>query len=101
MVEKYGTLFGSEKQDLIPLTSTRFLECCGEVAVAHLLLEQALIALEKSKDLPEDHPDYCFYRGKVETANFFARNFLPNLYARRKSFELEDLSAVQIREEWM
>jgi len=87
--------------DLVPLTATAFLDCCGEVAVAYLLLQQADIALQKVEGLSEDHRDYQFYMGKVATAQFFARNFLPAIKGRMRVVEVGDLTAATVNEEWI
>ncbi|MEW6529965.1 MAG: acyl-CoA dehydrogenase [Thermodesulfobacteriota bacterium] len=95
---KYRFYLRSDNADFVPLTSTRFLDCCAEVAISHLLLEQALLAEQQGDGLNADHPDSLFYRGKIETAHYYVRNFLPNVFGRAKMFQLEDLSAVTIEE---
>jgi hypothetical protein len=82
---------------LIPLTSTRFLDCMVEVAIAHLLLEQGLIAIHKlGGDC--DETDACFYRGKVETVRHYLCNFLPQVFGCARIIRMEDTSAVDIEE---
>ncbi|MCD6571316.1 MAG: acyl-CoA dehydrogenase [Deltaproteobacteria bacterium] len=95
----YADYLKEGKVALIPLTSTRFLDCCAEVAISYLLLEQALISLKRLDGLGPDHFDYPFYRGKIETARYYVRNFLPNVFGRAKSIKLEDMSAINIAEE--
>jgi len=97
MVSVYAGVEGEDGL-LLPLTSTRFLDCCGEAAIAHLLLEQGVIASEKLKGVKEDHVDYDFYQGKIATARFFAMNFLPNIKGRRRIVEMKDLTAVKMPE---
>ena len=43
--------FQGEKIRLVPLTATRFLDCFSEVLMAHLMLEQGLVAREQLKDV--------------------------------------------------
>lgn len=100
MRNKYALYFqDKDKIDLVPLTSTRFLDCCAEVAISHLLLEQALIAAEKNKKLEPGQSDYDFYSGKIETARYYVRNFLPNVFGRKRMFDLEDKTPANLREE--
>jgi 3-(methylthio)propanoyl-CoA dehydrogenase len=95
---RLSQFFNNNDTRLICLFSTRFLDCCAEVAISHLLMEQALIALEKSKNVRTDHPDYFFYRGKIATARYYLKNFLPGVFGRARMFQLEDLSATDIPE---
>ena len=93
---KYMTWFSEGKLKLIPLSSTRFLMCMGEVCVAKLLLEQALIARNKLAGVDAASADGIFYKGKVETAKFYCRNTLTNVFSRHASLLTEDTSAVDI-----
>ena len=96
---KYMQYFQEGRLSLIPLSSTRFLECFAETAMAHLMLEQGLIAREKLSGIEEDSADGIFYRGKIETAKYFCRNILPNVFARHTAFQQEDTSAIDIPEQ--
>lgn len=99
MSVKYGQYLKEGKFDNVALTSTKFLDCCAEVAIGHLLLEQSLIAAAKLKELtPEDY-DSRFYRSKIATARYYVKNFVPNVYSRKKIFDLEDTTALDIAEE--
>jgi hypothetical protein len=88
------------KLDLVALTSTRFLDCMAEVAIAHLLLEQALIACAKLADGTCIEADTCFYQGKVQTVRYYILNFLPQVFGRARVIKMEDSSAMNIQEEW-
>jgi hypothetical protein len=88
-----------EKVRLIPLFATRFLDNFSEVFMGQLILEQALIARAKLKDVAPDSADGYFYRGKIESARYFLRNTVVNVLSRHKTFELEDTSAIDIPEE--
>jgi alkylation response protein AidB-like acyl-CoA dehydrogenase len=94
----YGKYFMEGKIDLIPLTSTRYLDCMAEVAIAHLLLEQARIAVGKLEEGARHQGDEFFYRGKVETAKYYVRNFLPQVFSRARIIRQEDMTALQIPE---
>jgi alkylation response protein AidB-like acyl-CoA dehydrogenase len=84
---------------LIPLNSTRFLDCFAEVVMGQLMLEQGLIAREKSKEVDPGSADGLFYKGKIETARFFCRNIMTNVFARETAMKIQDTSALDIPEE--
>ncbi len=96
---RYMGYFQQGRPQLIALTATRFLECLGEVLTAQVLLEQALIAQEGLAAVAVDSGDGVFYRGKVETAKYFCRNILVNVFARHVSLGQEDTSAIDIPEQ--
>jgi len=76
-----------------PLSSaTPFLELCGHATLAHILLEQAVIAQQKIADGKDD----VFYRNKIRTAKFFAYHILPFVQMRAKEILSEDLSAMEM-----
>ncbi|MBF0529404.1 MAG: acyl-CoA dehydrogenase [Deltaproteobacteria bacterium] len=95
---QYVQYFQDGRLRLIPLTSTRFLDCMAEVEFARLLLEQALIARTKLADVGAGSADDMYYRGKIETAKYFCRNTLVNVFSRHMSLETEDTSALDIPE---
>jgi len=96
---RYMQYFQDGKTPMVGLTSTRFLECFSEVLLAQLILEQGIIARDKLKEVDASSADGIFYRGKMETARYFCRNILPNVFARHMSLEQEDTSALDIPEE--
>ncbi|MFA6412105.1 MAG: acyl-CoA dehydrogenase [Syntrophales bacterium] len=98
-IAEYYRSLSTDKRDLIPLSSTRFLECCSETAIAHLLLEQAMVAQEKMQILGKDHSDNAFYQGKVLTAQYYVRNIMINVFSREKAIRLADRSPLEIPEE--
>ena len=83
---------------LIPLSCVYFLESFAETVLAHYILEQGLIALEKLGGVDPDSADGVFYRGKKETAKFFCRNILPGVFARHTALQQEDTSALDMPE---
>ena len=99
MSGRYGEYLKSGRFDLIALTSTQFLDCCAELAIGHLLLEQALIAEAKLKGLGAEHHESPFYRSKAGTARYYLRNFVPNIMGRKHIFDLEDTTAADIAED--
>ena len=96
---RYMQYFKEKRLRLIPLSSNNFLDCFAETAMAQLILEQGLIAREKLAGVQAGSADGIFYRGKVETAKYFCRNILPNVFSRHMSFVQEDTSALDIPEE--
>ena len=96
---RYMQYFQSGKPRLIALTATRFLECFTETLMAQLMLEQGMIAREKLKSVDAKSADGTFYRGKIETARYFCRNILTNVFARHMSLQQEDASALDIPED--
>jgi alkylation response protein AidB-like acyl-CoA dehydrogenase len=96
---RYMQYFQGGKPALIALSATRFLECFSEVLMGQLILEQGLLARDRLQEVDADSSDGIFYRGKVETAKYFCRNILTNVFARHMSLQQEDTSAVDIPEE--
>ncbi len=96
---RYLQYFKEGRLALIPLTSTRFLECFSETLMAQLMLEQGLTARKKGAGVDPGSADGIFYRGKMETAKYFCRNILTNVFARHMALQQEDISAVDIPEE--
>lgn len=87
------------KHRLIPLNSSRFLECFAELLIGSLFLEQAVISFRKLRELESGSADAIFYKAKVMTAKYFINNILPNVFARQQVIQLEDTSALDIMEE--
>ncbi|MBI5583835.1 MAG: acyl-CoA dehydrogenase C-terminal domain-containing protein [Deltaproteobacteria bacterium] len=97
----YARYLKEGKMGLIPLTATRFLDSMAEVAIAHLLLDQGLIAAGKLSRGNCGEADTRFYRGKIETVHYYLRNFLPQVFGRARIIRLADTSAMDINEEWL
>ncbi|MCX5852875.1 MAG: acyl-CoA dehydrogenase [Deltaproteobacteria bacterium] len=95
----YDSLLKEGKPDLVPLTATRFLDCVAEVAIAHLLMEQALLVDDKLRNPATDPADRAFYEGKIHTAGYYLNNFLPQVFGRARIIKLQNDSAVRIPED--
>jgi hypothetical protein len=95
---RFMNYFQSGKAQMIALNATRFLECFSESVMGYAILEQGLIARDKLQGVSPDSSDGIFYRGKMETARYFCRNILTQTFARHRSLELEDTSALDIPE---
>jgi alkylation response protein AidB-like acyl-CoA dehydrogenase len=73
----------------VGLASVRFLLAVGDLLIGWRLLAQADVAHAALSDSPSVS-DEAFYRGKIATAAFFAKNMLPNLAAVRRIIESTD-----------
>ena len=93
------------------LNACPYLEMFGDVTVAFLLLEQAVIAQEKfdaicsekgadseeaRKSLCEEDAEAKFYWGKLCSAEFFTTQILPRVNARAESIESGSRSALEV-----
>jgi hypothetical protein len=65
----------------VGLASVRFLLAVGDLLIGWRLLAQADVAHAALAAASAD--DEAFYQGKIATAQFFAKNMLPNLTALR------------------
>lgn len=80
----------------VPLHANRFLEMVAELVVSWLLLEGAVIALEKQTNLTKDHSDFYFYEGKKHSAVYYANVFLPEVIAKSKVMQTEASTPLDI-----
>jgi len=84
----------------VGLNATRLLMASGDVVTGWLLLRQAEVAYEAlSRPTPPGARDQAFYRGKVASAKWFARNVLPGLSGQRTLAESVDLDLMDLAEE--
>jgi len=84
------------KIELVPLVANRFLMMMSQLAVGWLLLDAAVIAEKAAEGLSETHPDRAFYQGKRFSAQWFARNVLPQVKHGLEIITLEDNTANEI-----
>ena len=80
---------------LVGLNTSRCLMAVGDVITAWLLLRQGDIASAK---LPNAGKDSDFYSGKIASAKFFVRNYLPHITADRNIVDATDNSIMEIAE---
>ncbi|OGP97844.1 MAG: acyl-CoA dehydrogenase [Deltaproteobacteria bacterium RBG_19FT_COMBO_52_11] len=93
------------------LNAYPYLELFGEVELAYLLIDQAIIAQNKLRAIfqnagattdeakakvIDDQADAAFYSGKVYTADFFASNILPKVQATAMTILGGNRSALNI-----
>ena len=90
--------FVSGKIDQVTLVASPFLEALAEVAVAHLLLEAAVLAETRlgrdEKTLSSE--DVEFYRGKILAARYFVSYVLPQMHARVSAIVTGDRSPLDM-----
>lgn len=84
---------GDKNEEKILLSATAFLEMLGHIAVAHVLLEQAVIACEKISSNYHD----VFYQDKLHTTKFFISHVLPQVFVQEQIILNEDSSAMQMK----
>lgn len=98
MAAKIRDFSQKDQPRLAPFYATRFLKCVAELFMSQLLLEQGLIAREKFEGIKSETADGIFYKGKMETARYFCRNMLPNIFGRLVAASQADSSALDIPE---
>lgn len=87
------------KIQFMPLFATRILHATAKLYCSYVILDQALVAQNKIKELGEDHYDYPFYRGKVEAARYYVNNVLPDVMTLAEVIKKGDASVLDIPED--
>ncbi|WP_276619827.1 acyl-CoA dehydrogenase C-terminal domain-containing protein [Syntrophomonas wolfei] len=82
------------KLGLIPTFAKRILMASAELLGGKLLLEQALIADKKAKELGKDHYEYKFYAGKVAAARYYLLNEVPHVANVAEIVKIADTSVL-------
>jgi hypothetical protein len=85
--------------DQTALAANRVLEALAELSVGWLLLEGAVIADARLKEVAPSAPDHAFYTGKCHAALYFALNVLPAVANKAEILKREDRSALDIPDE--
>lgn len=94
-----GGYLGSGKMSYLGVYATRILHATAKLGCGYLILDQALIAAAKIKELGTDHFDYAFYKGKVEAAKYYVRNIVPEVGDFAAKIKAGDDSILEIPEE--
>jgi alkylation response protein AidB-like acyl-CoA dehydrogenase len=81
----------------VGLGSVRFLMSVGDLVLGWLLLEQSAVA-NAALDNGAAGDDRNFYDGKIATASFFAKNFLPLLTSTRLVIDTIDNEVMELDE---
>ncbi len=79
-MQKTAMAFYMEQRfDMLPLYATRILHSTSKLYCGALIMDQALLASAKLAATDREHPDYAFYKGKVEAARYYVRNIVPEI----------------------
>jgi alkylation response protein AidB-like acyl-CoA dehydrogenase len=81
----------------VGLGSVRFLMSVGDLVLGWLLLKQSAVAIQ-ALDNGASGDDRNFYDGKIATASFFAKNFLPLLTSTRLVIDTIDNEVMELDE---
>lgn len=87
------------KIPMMPLYSTRILHATAMLYCGILIMDQALLAARKLKELGEDHYDANFKIGKIASARFYIMNVVPQIFTIKKVLETGDSTAIDIPDE--
>jgi alkylation response protein AidB-like acyl-CoA dehydrogenase len=75
-----------------------FMEVCGDVVMAWLLLWRAAVAAQKLANKPKKK-DTAFYEGQIKSAEFFIYSILPITIGKMKAILTTNGAAVEIAED--
>jgi hypothetical protein len=81
---------------MMPLYSRRILTALSQLYAGRCILDQAILADKKAKEVGPEHYDYNFYLGKVLSARYYLLNVVPNVWVLTDIVELGDRSALEI-----
>jgi alkylation response protein AidB-like acyl-CoA dehydrogenase len=87
------------KAELTPLYATRILHAASMLYCGRLIMDQALLADAKLRELGGDHFDAAYYKGKIASARYYIRNEAPKVGALRRIIEIGDMTAIDVAEE--
>ncbi|MDW7673581.1 MAG: acyl-CoA dehydrogenase C-terminal domain-containing protein, partial [Bacillota bacterium] len=98
--EIQGTMMAAFQKNInqVPLFATRVLRATSLLWAGSLMLEQAAVAVKKAEELGEGQADYTFYKGKVQTVQFYIRNVVPELFNLTEIIKDGDTSAIDMLE---
>ena len=88
-----------EQGELVNLYGIRTLFVFAQLYVAICLLEQALVAIKTMAQLPADHFEMNFYKGKVASAKYYVNNSLPNIFTLTQVIKNADTTVFEVPEE--
>ena len=75
-----------------------FMEVCGDVVMAWMLLWRAVIASKKLENGAKKK-DAAFYQGQIKSAEFFIYSILPITFGKMKAILATNGAAVEITED--
>jgi hypothetical protein len=82
----------------VGLQGNRILFALAEVVIGWRLCVQAKVALARANETTAGS-DGAFYRGKLATARFYAKNVLPGIGLARKLVEASDLDLMELSDD--
>lgn len=88
--------YAKTNMSMIPLYSQRILTASAQLFCGRQILDQAVLAEKKAKEVGPNHFDYKFYTGKVATAKYYLRNVVPNVWAVAEIVIDGDTSAIDV-----
>jgi hypothetical protein len=97
--ENIGKYVADGQRGLMGLYATRILHATAKLYGAYLILDQAILALQKAQEVGAEHFDYAFYAGKVESAKYYVRNVVPDVWDLAAKIADYDTTAMDISEE--
>ncbi len=75
-----------------------FMEVCGDVVMAWMLLWRAAVASQKLKEKPKKK-DIAFYEGQIKSAEFFIYSIIPITAGKMKAILDTNNAAIEIAED--
>lgn len=81
---------------MIPLYSRRILTATAQLFCGRQILDQAVLADKKAKEVGAGHFDYNFYIGKVAAAKYYLHNVVPNVWSVAEVVIDGDTSAIDV-----
>lgn len=97
--ELFNTMAGfaaEGKTTLLPMYARRVLTATSQLYAGYCILDQAVLADQKAKEVGPEHFDYNFYVGKVAAATYYVKNVVPNIAAITAVIKEADTSCLDI-----
>ncbi|EHQ90923.1 acyl-CoA dehydrogenase [Desulfosporosinus youngiae] len=88
--------YAKTNMSMVPLYSHRVLTATSQLYCGRQILDQAVLADKKAKEVGPEHFDYKFYTGKVAAARYYLRNVVPNVWATAEIVIDGDTSALDV-----
>ncbi|MGC7873282.1 acyl-CoA dehydrogenase [Desulfosporosinus sp. SYSU MS00001] len=88
--------YSQTNMSMIPLYSRRILTASAQLFCGRQILDQAILADKKAKEVGPSHFDYNFYTGKVASAKYYLHNVVPNVWTVSEIVIDGDTSALDV-----
>lgn len=96
IIKKIDNFISKKQPEMLSLYARRILTAVSQVYCGMLILDQALLADRKAREIGHKHYDYNFYIGKVAAARYYLLNVVPNVMYIASVVENADTSALDI-----